>query len=63
MFLKRLLNEEFLKVDDTFKKKKAKLLFPEHHLSHTASAYYPSPFDDDAILTNNKDINKLEWIG
>ncbi|MDB5089316.1 MAG: hypothetical protein JWR09_3310, partial [Mucilaginibacter sp.] len=27
------------------------LLFPEHHLSHAASAYYPSPFDDAAILT------------
>lgn len=51
MFLKRLLNEEFLKVDETFKKRKAKLLFPEHHLSHAASAYYPSPFDDSAILT------------
>ncbi len=28
-----------------------KLLFSEHHLSHAASAYYPSPFDDAAILT------------
>lgn len=27
------------------------LLFPEHHLSHAASAYYPSPFTDAAILT------------
>ena len=28
-----------------------KLLFSEHHLSHAASAYYPSPFLDAAILT------------
>lgn len=28
-----------------------KILFPEHHLSHAASAFYPSPFEDAAILT------------
>ena len=28
-----------------------KLLFSEHHLSHAASAYYPSPFDDAVVLT------------
>ncbi|HOK51509.1 MAG TPA: carbamoyltransferase N-terminal domain-containing protein, partial [Bacteroidales bacterium] len=27
------------------------LLFPEHHLSHAASAFYPSPFEHAAILT------------
>jgi carbamoyltransferase len=27
------------------------LLFPEHHLSHAASAFYPSPFERAAILT------------
>ncbi|NBV84074.1 hypothetical protein EBR57_08145, partial [bacterium] len=27
------------------------LLFPEHHLSHAASAFYPSPFQDACILT------------
>jgi carbamoyltransferase len=30
---------------------KVKLLFPEHHLSHAASAFYPSPFGEAAILT------------
>jgi len=29
----------------------ARLLFPEHHLSHAASAFYPSPFEEAAILT------------
>lgn len=28
-----------------------KLLFSDHHLSHSASAFYPSPFKDAAILT------------
>lgn len=30
---------------------KEKLLFSEHHLSHAASAFYPSPFENAAILT------------
>ena len=30
---------------------KKKLLFSEHHLSHAASAFYPSPFEKAAILT------------
>lgn len=28
-----------------------KVLFVEHHLSHAASAFYPSPFEEAAILT------------
>ncbi len=28
-----------------------KLLFSEHHLSHAASAFYPSPFESAAVLT------------
>ena len=28
-----------------------KLLFSEHHLSHAASAFYPSPFQEAAVLT------------
>jgi carbamoyltransferase len=28
-----------------------KILFPEHHESHAASAFYPSPFAEAAILT------------
>jgi len=27
------------------------ILFPEHHLSHAASAFYPSPYNSAAILT------------
>jgi carbamoyltransferase len=29
----------------------AKLLFTEHHLSHAASAFFPSPFDEAVVLT------------
>ncbi len=28
-----------------------RIIFPEHHHSHAASAFYPSPFDEAAILT------------
>jgi carbamoyltransferase len=28
-----------------------KLLFTEHHVSHAASAFYPSPFEEAAVLT------------
>ena len=50
LFLKRILHEELEKVGN-YDKKKVKLLFPEHHLSHAASAFYPSPYDEAAILT------------
>ena len=50
LFLKDLLIRELKKVDagaPWFDK----LLFGEHHLSHAASAFYPSPFDEAAVLT------------
>lgn len=31
--------------------KKRKILFCAHHMSHAASAFYPSPFEEAAILT------------
>jgi carbamoyltransferase len=50
MFLKRLINEELEKIGYD-KNKPVKILFPEHHLSHAASAFYPSPYEKAAILT------------
>lgn len=50
MFLKRLIYKELEKVEK-YNKKTVKFLFPEHHLSHAASAFYPSPYEDAAILT------------
>lgn len=50
LFLKRLIHEELEQIG-TYDKRKLKLLFPEHHLSHAASAFYPSKFEEAAILT------------
>jgi carbamoyltransferase len=50
LFLKRIIHDELEKIEG-YQKRKVKLLFPEHHLSHAASAFYPSPFDEAAILT------------
>lgn len=50
MFFKKLLKDK-LKELGKINWKKTKLLFPEHHLSHSASAYYPSGYDKAAILT------------
>ncbi len=50
LFLKQELIDA-LQVIEPIKDIGKRLLFPEHHLSHAASAYYPSPFDEAAILT------------
>ncbi|MGZ3861823.1 MAG: carbamoyltransferase family protein [Bacteroidia bacterium] len=50
LFLKKLIKDELKKIG-TYDKNKTQFLFPEHHLSHAASAYYPSPFSKAAILT------------
>lgn len=47
LFMKRLLKKEL----SIFGSENITLLFPEHHLSHAASAFYPSPFEEAAILT------------
>ncbi len=49
LFLKDLIRKELSKVSN--KKFEGKLLFPEHHLSHASSAFFPSPFEKAAILT------------
>lgn len=50
IFLKKLIVDH-LKEIQSFDKRKVKILFPEHHLSHAASAFYVSPFKSSAILT------------
>jgi len=50
IFLKKLIYDG-LKEIEPFDRRKIKLLFPEHHLSHAASAFYPSGFAESAILT------------
>jgi carbamoyltransferase len=49
LFQKILLRNKLREFDEDFASKK--LLFAEHHLSHAASAFYPSPFDKAAVLT------------
>ncbi len=47
LMMRTMLREELAKVGDG----DPPVLFPEHHLSHAASAFYPSPFPEAAILT------------
>jgi carbamoyltransferase len=51
LFMRNLLWNELKAIHGKPFDLKPPLLFPEHHLSHAASAFYPSPFDEAAILT------------
>src|SRR5262247_424595 len=50
LFQRSLLVRELKAVEPTVAWD-TRLLFSEHHLSHAASAYYPSPFESAAVLT------------
>ncbi len=50
LFQKKLIFDHLKLHDDKFNDKN-KIYFSEHHLSHAASAFYPSPFDKAIILT------------
>lgn len=50
LFQKDYLRSEFKKRDPDFDWQN-KLLFAEHHQSHAASAFYPSPYDEAVVLT------------
>lgn len=50
LFLRNLIYKELCKIEH-IEPKKTKLLFSEHHLSHAASAFYPSPIKEAAIIT------------
>ena len=47
LFMRKMLKDELALLGPG----SPRLFFPEHHLSHAASAFYPSPFDEAAILT------------
>jgi carbamoyltransferase len=49
LFQKNLLRKKLKEFDEDFDP--GKLLFTEHHLSHAASAFFPSPFEKAAVLT------------
>ncbi len=48
LFMKSLIRKQLKAIGLT---NKIPILFAEHHLSHAASAFYPSPFEEAAILT------------
>ena len=50
LFQKKLIFNHLKEHDKNFSDE-SKILFSEHHLSHAASAFYPSPFDEAIILT------------
>ena len=50
LFQKDLLLKELRAIDKALGNAE-KLLFAEHHFSHAASAFYPSPFAEAAVLT------------
>jgi carbamoyltransferase len=50
LFQKDVLRKELSAIDSLLGLPN-KLLFAEHHFSHAASAFYPSPFEEAAILT------------
>ncbi len=50
LFQKLLLRDELRRHDPDFDWRN-RLLFGEHHQSHAASAFYPSPFQEAAVLT------------
>jgi carbamoyltransferase len=51
LFQKNMLSKELSKVLGDSIDWRKRLLFSEHHLSHAASAFYPSPFENAAVLT------------
>ena len=50
LFQKKMLFNKLKRHDDNFNDNK-KIYFSEHHLSHAASAFFPSPFEEAIVLT------------
>jgi len=50
LFQKKMLFNELKRHDNNFNDDK-KIFFSDHHLSHAASAFFPSPFEEAVVLT------------
>lgn len=50
MFLYKIIEDE-LSAAEKYDKAELKILFPSHHLSHAASAFFASPYNKSAVLT------------
>lgn len=51
LFIKKRIKDELKKLQSSRIRAFPEMVFPEHHLSHAASAFFPSPFEKAAILT------------
>lgn len=51
LFIKQFIKKRLKELSSNNKTIKTPLVFPEHHLSHAASAFYTSPFNKSAFLT------------
>jgi carbamoyltransferase len=47
LFMRSMLGKHLAELGNA----KIPMFYPEHHLSHAASAFYPSPFEEAAIIT------------
>lgn len=50
LFMKNMLKKEFRRHHDSYDWRN-RLVFAEHHQSHAASAFFPSPFEEAVVLT------------
>ena len=51
LFVKKTILDNLKEIDFRINKRKIRLLFTEHHISHASSTFYPSNFNESAILT------------
>jgi len=64
IFIKDNIISELKLIDENIKEEQ--LYFSEHHLSHAAAAFYPSPFEDAAILCMDavgEWVTTSAWVG
>ncbi len=51
LFLKKVIYDNLKQIDSSIRRKDLNILFTEHHISHGASCFYPSNFNESAIIT------------
>ena len=51
LFQKNLLQNKLKNHDENYDKTKENIYFSDHHLSHAASAFFPSPFNEAVVIT------------
>ena len=51
LFLKKVIYDNLKQIDTDLRKRDLNILFTEHHISHAASCFYPSNYNESAIIT------------